>query len=124
MAEGVEAFGLRALVAVLGLERLDELRQVVVAQRVLLQGVMDICPVVVDPQPVRPRRLRGWLPVEEQHVRLDALGVEDAGRQPQERVNVAFVQELSPDGFPGSTLEENVVGHQRRQRARAWREGS
>lgn len=37
----------------------------------------------------------GWLPVEEQHVTLDAVGVEDAGRQSQKRVDIALVEELA-----------------------------
>ena len=44
-------------------------------------------------------------------VRLHALRVEDAGRQPQQRVDVALVQELAPHGLAGAALEEHVVGH-------------
>ena len=43
-------------------------------------------------------------------VGLDALGVEDAGGQPQQRVNVAFGQQLAPDRLAGAALEQHVVG--------------
>ena len=51
------------------------------------------------------------LAVEEEDVRLHALGVEDAGRQAQQRVDVALVEQLAADGLAGAALEEHVVGH-------------
>jgi len=65
---------------------------------------------VVDPQLVRPRLLRRGLAVEEHHVRLHATGVEDPGRQPQQGVDVALLQQSPPDGLAGSALKQDVVG--------------
>ena len=38
------------------------------------------------------------------------LGVQDPGRKAEERVNVALVKELPPNGLARATLEEHVVG--------------
>src|SRR5579872_2220721 len=43
--------------------------------------------------------------------RLHALGVEDAGWQPQEGMHVAIVQQLFADGLTRAALEQHVVGH-------------
>ena len=45
---------------------------------------------VVDPELLSPRLLRGWFAVEEQDVGLDALCVEDAGRQTKQGVHVGL----------------------------------
>jgi hypothetical protein len=39
---------------------------------------------------------------------LDAAGVEDPGRQPQQRVHVALLEQLTADGFAGAALEEHA----------------
>ena len=57
-----------------------------------------------------PRRFAGRLAVEKEHVGLDALRVEDAGGQPQQRMDVAIVQEAFADGLAGATLEQHVIG--------------
>ena len=72
---------------------------------------MHVRPQVVDPQLRRPRLLLGGLGVEEQHVGLDALGVEDAGRQPQQRVHVALLEQVAPHRLAGPALEQHVVRH-------------
>jgi hypothetical protein len=66
---------------------------------------------VVDPHLLGPRLGGAGLALEEQDVGLDALGVEDARRQAQQRVHVALVQQLAADGLAGPALEEHVVGH-------------
>ena len=66
---------------------------------------------VVDPELLGPGRLAGRLLVEEEDVRLDPLGVEEAGGQAQQRVDVALVQELAADRLPGPALEQHVVRH-------------
>jgi hypothetical protein len=63
---------------------------------------------IVDPELLGPRGLVGGFLVEEQYVRLHALGVEQAGGQ---GVNVALVQELAADGFAGAAFEQDVVGY-------------
>ena len=44
-------------------------------------------------------------------VRLHALRVEDAGRQAQQRVDVALLEQLAADRLAGAALEEHVVRH-------------
>jgi hypothetical protein len=63
---------------------------------------------IVDPQLPRRRRRRGWLALEEQHVRLDALGVSDAGRQAEQRVDVAFMEQPPADRLAGTALEQSL----------------
>ena len=57
---------------------------------------------VVYPQVPRPCSLTGRLAVEEQHVRLDPLRVENTGRQSQQGVNVAVVQQLASHRLTGA----------------------
>jgi hypothetical protein len=59
---------------------------------------------------LRPRLRAGGLAVEEEDVGLDALGVEDAGREAQEGVDVALGEQLAADRLAGAALEEDVVG--------------
>ena len=61
--------------------------------------MVDVGAVVVEPDFFRPGPFPPWLAVEEQHIRLDALGVEDAGGQAQNGVQVAFLQQLAPHCF-------------------------
>ena len=84
---------------------LDEFRQVLVTHRLLLERVVDVGAVVVVPDLLRPRVRAGFAVVEENHVRLDALGIEHAGRQAQYRVQVGIFQELLADGFARAAFE-------------------
>ena len=66
---------------------------------------------VVNPELACPRFFGGGFAVEEEDVALDALGVEDAGRQSQQRVYVGLFEELAPQGLASAAFEEDVVGH-------------
>ena len=79
-------------------------------ERVGLEREVLVRPQVVDPERRRPRGLTGRLPVEEQDVGLDALGVEDARREPEQRVEVVLLQEALANALAGPALEEHVVG--------------
>ena len=88
-----------------------ELVEVFALERIGLEREVFVGAEVVDPELLRPGRLaRGFL-VEKEHVGFDALRIEEAGRQTQERVHVAFVQELAPDGLPRPAFEQDVVRH-------------
>jgi hypothetical protein len=88
----------------------DEGRQVLTAKLALLEREMPVGAEVVHPQPLGPWPLRaGWLLVEEQHVRLDSVRVEDAGRRPQQRVHVELGEQPPPDRLARATLEQDVV---------------
>jgi hypothetical protein len=56
----------------------DELPKVGVLQRVGLQREVPVRPQVVDPELLRPRFGAGRTRLEEEDVRPDSLGVEDA----------------------------------------------
>ena len=60
----------------------DEFREILHAHGPTFEGVMDVGAVIVIPDFFGPRRFRGGLVVEEEHVRLDTVGVKDARRQP------------------------------------------
>ncbi len=64
---------------------------------------------VIDPKLLGPGGLARRFLVEEEHVSFHALRIEEAGRQAQERVHIALVQELPPDGFSRPTFEEDVI---------------
>jgi hypothetical protein len=83
--------------------------QVLAAERVLLQRDVLVRPQVGDPHHRRPRRLARRLAVEEENVRLHALRIEDPGREAQECMDVALVQELAADRFARTALEQDAV---------------
>ena len=70
---------------------------------------------VVDPQLLRPRLFLRGLAVEEEHVGLHPLGVEDACGQAQERVHVCLLEQFAPDGFARAAFEQNVVRQHHRR---------
>ena len=76
---------------VLRIEAGDELIEVRPLERVGLEREMLVRPQVVDLERVRPAALADRLAIEEEDVRLDALGAEDAGRQPEQRMDVALL---------------------------------
>src|SRR5687767_5440279 len=88
-----------------------ELVEVWSVQAVRLEREVLVGAQVVDPEGARPGRRAGRLAVEEQDVRLYALGVEDAGRQPQQGMDVALLEQLPPHRLAGAALEEYVVRH-------------
>ena len=88
-----------------------EFVEVASLERLRLEGVVDVGAVVEDPELLGPGLLTGGLGVEEQDVCLDALGVEDAGGEPQQGVNVRLLQQLPPHGLARSALEQHVVGN-------------
>src|SRR5690606_9475188 len=73
---------------------LDELVEIGTAQALRLEREVLVRSQVVDPDGLRPRLLRAGLAVEEEDVRLHALGVEDAGREAQQGMNLAFLEEV------------------------------
>ena len=66
---------------------------------------------VVDPELLRPGLLLSGLAVEEEHVGLHALRVEDAGGQAEQRVDVGLLEERATNRLPSAAFEEDVVGH-------------
>ncbi|MNH21177.1 hypothetical protein D3C79_809740 [compost metagenome] len=70
--------GFLTIVAVLRVIAGDEILQILETQRLLLQRMMDVGAVVVDPDLSRPRFLAGRFVVEEQYIGLHALRVENA----------------------------------------------
>jgi hypothetical protein len=61
---------------------------------------------VVNPELLCPRFLGRW-----EDVGLDALGIEEAGRQAQQSMNIGLLEYLASYGFSGAAFEEDVVGN-------------
>ena len=78
--------------SILRVVAVDEVRQILEAHRFLLQRMVDIGPVVVEPDLLRPGIRAGFVIVEEDHIGLDALRVEHAGRQAQDSMQVRIIQ--------------------------------
>ena len=96
---------------------LDKFIEVFALQRIGLEGEVLVSPQVVDPKLLGPRSFTGWLLVEEENIGLDTLGVEQAGRQTQERMDLALVQELPANGLACPTFEEDIIGDDDRSTA-------
>ena len=85
---------------------------------------MQVGAQVVDPEPLGPRHTgAGDLLVEEEDVGLDPLRVEDAGRQPEHRVEVEVGEQLVSDHLAGAALEEDVVRQHHRGAAVRVKDG-
>lgn len=98
------------LVAVLRIVARDELGEIVEAERLPFQRVVDVGAVVVIPNLGRGGSFARGAVVEEEHVGLHAVGVEDARRQAQDGMQLRRLHEPLADGRAGAALEEDVVG--------------
>ena len=82
-----------ALVAVAGAVAVDKLVEVGAGHALRLEREVLVGAQVVDPDGLGPGVLCAGLAVEEEHVRLHALGVEDPGGEAQERVDLALLEQ-------------------------------
>ena len=64
---------------------------------------------IVNPKGFRSGRFTRGLAVKEKNVCFHSLRIENAGRQAQERMHVAFVEQLSSHLFSGSALKKHVI---------------
>ena len=110
----LEALGFLARMPVFGVVANDEILQVVEPQLAGLEGEVLVRAQVVEPHTLRMHPPILWRVVEEHHVGLHALGVEDAGGQPQNGVHIAVLQQLAADLLAGAAFEEHVVGQHHR----------
>ena len=65
---------------------------------------------VVNPQLPGPRYFAGGFALEENHIGLDSLRIEQAGGQPQQRVHIARMQELLANRLTRAAFKQHVVG--------------
>src|SRR2546428_226139 len=77
VGEALEPLRLDAVEAVLWLVGVDEVFEVLVAERVLLQREVHVRAQVVHPDRLCPQRLGGRFAIEEEDIRLHALRAED-----------------------------------------------
>ena len=109
VAEDVELVGLLPGMPVGWVVTVDEVGQVFVLEGTSTQREVLVGAEVIDPHALGPGPLTGGLPIKEEYVGFDALGVEDAGRKPEQGVHIALLQELATGSLPSSALEEHVV---------------
>ena len=95
--------------AILWVEAADEVVQVGAFEGIRLESEVHVSAEVVNPHLFRPGRRAGRPAVEEEDVSLDALGVEDAGWQAQESVNVALLEEATPDRLTAALEEDRAI---------------
>lgn len=88
----VLAPGFFPLVAFARFVALDEFLKVLVPEGISLQRMVDVGAVVVDPDRFRPGLCPAWAAIEEQDVGLHPVGVEDAGGQAEDGVEVGGFQ--------------------------------
>ena len=86
--------GFLPLMAVERVVTADELLQILEAQRLFFQRVMDIGAVIEVPHFLSPRLFAGSTIVEEQHIRFHAVGVKNAGGQSQNGMQLGGFQQL------------------------------
>lgn len=72
---------------------------------------------IVDPELFRPWFFTGWLPIEEENIRLDPLRVEDTGRQSKQGVDVGFMEQFTANRLASAPLKEDVVRDNNRRPA-------
>src|SRR6266511_6299034 len=101
--------------SILWIVALNKFVEVFALQWIGFQGEMFVGSEVVDPELLGPRRFTGRLLIEEEDVRFYALRIEQAGRQTQQGMDLALVQQLSANRLPCPALEKNIVrNHDRR----------
>ena len=103
--------------AVLGVVAGDEVVEVGALQLVFFQCEVLVGSEIVNPELFGPRLFLRRLAVEEQHVGLHALGVEDARRQAQQRVNVSLLEQLAANGLTRAAFKQHVIRHDDRRSA-------
>ena len=74
------------------------------------QGKVHVRAEIINPEFFGPRLFTGRFSVEEKHISLYPLRVENAGWKSEKRVYIAFVEEFLPDRFTGTTFKEHVIG--------------
>lgn len=99
----------RDAAAVVRLIGLDEVLEILLAQRMRLAEGRHVRAQIVEPD-FFGIALVGCAAREEEHVRLDALSVEDARRQAQDGVQVAFLHEVAADRLAIAVREQHIVG--------------
>jgi hypothetical protein len=98
-----------SVLAILWIVGSDEVVEVAALQWVFLEREMFVGAQIVDPELLCPGFLRGGFAVEEEDVGLDALGVEDAGGQTQQGVNIGLPEQFASDRLPSPRLCEFVA---------------
>src|SRR5437588_11133556 len=56
----------------------------------------------------------GWLPLEEEHIRLNTLSIKDTRRQPQQRMHIALLEQLAPHNLTSAALKEHIIRYHHR----------
>ena len=100
-----------ALVAILRMIASDEILEIGILHRVLLQCKVDIRTEIVDPHGLRLRIGAGRTLVEENDVCLYTRLVEDACGQAEDRVQITGGKQLLSDDFTRTALKEHVIRH-------------
>jgi hypothetical protein len=104
-----------AAVAVLGVVAGHEIVQVGSLEWVRLQCEVHVRPQVIHPQLLGPGFFLGGFGIEKQHVGFDALGVENAGGQAQQGVDVALLEQIAAgtgtsSDLPAMTQRSQIAG--------------
>ncbi len=103
--EAAEALGLAAGGEVVGIVAADEVVEVMALHRARGEGVLDAGAVVVVPHGVGRASA-----LEEEHIGLDALGVEDARGEAQDGVQIVVRKQFLANRFARTGFEQHVVG--------------
>jgi hypothetical protein len=85
-------------------EASDEVVEVGPCEGVGFEGEVEVGAEVVDPEGPGSGGGAGGFAVEEEDVGLDAVGVEDAGGETEQGVDVALVEEFAADGLAGAAF--------------------
>ena len=109
VGERFETLALLAAVAVLRIVAGNEVIQVGALEGIFLEREVLVCAQIVNPELLCPRLFLGGLAVEEKDVGLHALGVENAGGQAQQCVDIGLLEQFAADGFAGAAFKEHVV---------------
>lgn len=64
---------------------------------------------VVNPELFGPRFFASRLAVEEDDIGLHSLGVEEAGGEAEDGMDIGLLEQVAADGFAGAALEEHIV---------------
>ena len=100
-----------ALKAILRIVAGDEILQVRILHRILLQREVDIRAEIIDPHGLRLRIRACWALIEKDNVRLYAWFIKDTSGKAEDRMQIGGLQQAFADYLTRAALKQHVIRH-------------
>lgn len=115
--------GFLAFKAIFRIVALNKILQIGEGHGMLFEGKVHIGPQIIEPDFLGLAFRAGRTLIKEDHVRLYAGLVKDAGGKAKDGVEITGFQQLFPYGFTGTAFKKHVVRHDHRRFAGRLQQG-